>query len=185
MLRPMRSALVAIALAAIPSVSFAQDPPRPAASPYALKIQAGSRAVMARDFPGAADAFRQAIQLEPSKPDGYYFLGETQRLGGNLPESIEAFRTCVRMASQVGSDAFEGRCLQGIADSLERIEGRGEEARGAWNDAARFADSHQSNLTPQNARARVQALDAVAELERAYVPVRQRIAERERAARSP
>jgi hypothetical protein len=176
----VRFALLTTLLAAA-SPALAQTGSR--TPPYAEKIQQGMRATMARDFGRAASLFREAIQIEASRPDGYYFLAEMQRIQANMSEALEAFRTCARMASQASSVLYEGRCLQGIADTLEQMPNRHDEARGAWNDVARFADSHQALVTPQYARARISAIDVVAEQERTYVDVRQRIAERERVAR--
>jgi hypothetical protein len=89
------------------------------------------------------------------------------------------FRTASRLAS---SDArWQARSMQGVAETLERIEGKRNEARTAWTEYVRFVDQNQGVGFPELGRARVQALDAMRELDETYADVRERIATRARA----
>ncbi len=203
----MRRTLVvlALALACAPALAAAQprtapragagaaaqraqpgQPAQPRApSAYQQAVQNGVRLVLARDFEGAITALRQAVQAEPSNPEAYYFIAEAQRMKGDLTEAVEAFRTALRMAEQANNNRFKARALQGVADSLEQIEGRTDDARTAWGAYGTFADGHRDVSFPDVGRARIAAMDAVAEQERAYVEVRRRIHDREEANARP
>jgi len=177
---------LAVALATLPELAAAQTAPTTAPAtprgtpPYATACANGLRLLMARDFDGALGAFRQAVQIAGSDPTAFYYMGETQRVRGNLVDALEMFRTAARLAS-AGSDArMQARSLQGVAESLERTEGKRNEARTAWTEYMRFADQNQGVGFPDLARARIQALDAMRELDETYADVRERIATRER-----
>ncbi len=177
------AALLLLTLA--PAAARAQDDaaaerPRPETPPYMVEVQNGLRLAAARDFDGATAALRQAVQLNPSAPEAYYYQGEVHRLRGSLPEALESFRTAQRMAEQANEPKWQARAMQGAAETLERQEGQLAQARDAWLAYARFADGHRDTVNPEVARARIQAIDVVIEQEQAYVAVRQRIAERER-----
>lgn len=152
----------------------------PTTPPYMLKVQNGLRLAVGRDFEGAMAALREAMQLSPTEPEAHYYLGEVQRMQGNLAEALESFRTSQRMAQENGKPGWQARAMQGAAETLERQENQLEAARQAWTEYARFADANRQVSNPEIARARIQAIDAVTEQERAYVAVRERIAARER-----
>ncbi|MDW8362960.1 MAG: hypothetical protein RMK74_11215 [Myxococcales bacterium] len=161
----------------------AQAPSRGRTSPYAERVAQAIAASLARDWSRAAQLLREAVELEPSRPDAYGLLGAVHRQRDALQDAVESFRTCARMARQTTVESWEARCLHGIASTLERIPERLEEARAAWNELVRFLDVRPEALVAApHARARVSAIDTVLEQERVYVEVRQRIAERARAA---
>jgi len=177
---------LAVALATLPELAAAQTAPTTAPAtprgtpPYATACANGLRLLTARDFDGALGAFRQAVQIAGSDPTAFYYMGETQRVRGNLVDALEMFRTAARLAS-AGSDArMQARSLQGVAETLERTEGKRNEARTAWTEYMRYADQNQGVGFPDLARARIQALDAMRELDETYADVRERIATRER-----
>lgn len=193
--------VVALALACVPAVAAAQPRATPrggaaagqAAQPAATRepsayqqaVQNGVRLMLARDFDGAITALRQGVQAEPSNPEAFYFIAEAQRMKGDLTEAVEAFRTALRMAQQANHNRFQSRALQGIADTLERIDGRMADAREAWTQYSTFADTHRDVAFPEIGRSRIEAIDAAAEQERLYVDVRQRIHDREEANAHP
>jgi tetratricopeptide (TPR) repeat protein len=152
----------------------------PSASPYALKVQQGIRATLGQDLDGAVAALREAVQLEPTRADAYYYMAEALRLQGNLEPALEGFRTGARLAATNGDAFHQARCMHGAAGTLERMEGRLAEARQVWTELAAFADGHREVANPEIARARIEAVDAVTQLAQSYIAVRERIAERER-----
>jgi hypothetical protein len=109
----------------------------------------------------------------------FYYAGEIDRVQNNLPQALERFRTCAEFAERGSDDTHHARCLQGIAETLERTEGQLEAAREAWSNYVTFADAHRTVSNPEVGRARLQAIDAQMQQAGAYVEVRQRIAERE------
>lgn len=179
------TALVVLPVAAAPR-ALAQDDeqraaerPQPVTPPYMVEVQNGLRLALARDFEGAVATLREAVQLNPSNPHAYYYIGEVQRMRQSLPEALESFRTARRMAEQANEIVWQARAMQAIAETLERQENQLTAAREAWLALASFADSHRQQVNPEIARARIQAIDVVTEQEQAYVAVRQRIEERE------
>ena len=185
------SALALIGILASPVLALAQQrtqtenaeaevAPAPTTPPYMTKVQNGMRLAVARDFNGAIASLREAVQENPSRAEAYYYLGEVQRMQGNLPEALESFRTAARTAQSASDPAFRMRALAGVAATLELQENQLDASRTGWNEAATFADANRSVANPEIARARIQAIDAVTEQERAYVAVRERIAARER-----
>ena len=182
---------LALALATLPTLAAAQDAPSPPSAtppsmtphgttPYATQCANGLRLLLARDFDGALGAFRAAVQLSGSDPRAVYYMGETQRVRGELTEALEMFRTAARLAGASNDAAMQARGLQGAAEALERSEGRRNDARTAWAEYMRFADQNPTVAFPDLARARIQALDAMRELDETYADVRERIATRVR-----
>ena len=133
---------------------------------------------MAGDNGGARSAFTDAIAMDGSRPMAPYYLAAANRLAGNLEDALSGFRRAAELGGE--HPRWKGRALQGVAETLERMEGRLEEARTAWQEYVRFADSNATVTFPQMGRARVSAIDQVLEQENAYQRVRERIAERER-----
>jgi len=114
---------------------------------------------------------------DPARPQALFYLATANRMAGSLQEAITGFERAADNAEDL--PRWRARALQAVAETLERMDGQLEPARQAWQAYVRFADSHQAVAFPQIGRARIQAIDVVIEQERAYVEVRQRIAERE------
>lgn len=155
------------------------DPDRPQASEYLVLIQNAIRRAKNRDFDAAMEQLRDAFRLEPSNAIAFYYAAEIDRLQHNLPQALERFRTCQGFAEQTSDDAYQARCMQGMAETLERTEGQLEQARLAWAAYVEFADAHRQVSNPEVGRARLNAIDAQMEQDGAYAAVRERIAARE------
>lgn len=176
--RLLAALAVLTALAAAPVA--AQSAPD-AAARYAESVGRGTTALTSGDRNGALAAFRDAVQLEPSRPEAVCHLAATQRLAGDLSAAEEGFQACLRVARAANDSRWTARALHGVASTLERIPERMTDARTAWQEYVRFADGATTVASPAIGRARTTAIDQVVELERVMVDVRQRIAEREAA----
>ena len=143
-------------------------------------MREGLRLAAAGDLDGALASLRDAAQLDAAQPETHYYIGEIQRLRGELDQALESFQTAVRNAQRARQPAWQARGMQAIADTLERQPDKLAEAREAWMTYARFADGNREMASPEIARARMQAIDVATEQEIAYVGVRERIAARER-----
>jgi hypothetical protein len=176
--------LVSLALFTAPVIvsrASAQDAPAATGTtPYAEACADGLGKLRAGDTDGAVAALRRAVQLEQGRPLGFYYLGEALRVKRNYADSLEMFRTASRLARAAGDTRLEARALQGVADTLERIEGKRNEARAAWAEYLVFANANSEVAFPALANARIQALDTVRELDETYADVRERIAIRAR-----
>ncbi|MEQ8454884.1 MAG: hypothetical protein RLO52_23705 [Sandaracinaceae bacterium] len=153
---------------------------RPGADAYTQRTQAGIALLTGGDTPGAMGAFREAIEMDGARPMAAYYLAAAQRMSGNLDEALAGFRRAAELAQSADAARWQARALQGVADTLERMEGRIADARTAWEAYIAFADSHQTVAFPQMGRAHLAAIDRMLEQEGAYGDVRERIAARER-----
>ena len=128
-----------------------------------------------KDYPGAIDLYKRAIQLNPRSPLGPYLLGEAHLAMGNLSEAEAAFRQAEER-SDSKDPALRSRVLFVVADVLERQE-KWEPARAAWQKyaehAAKFADA---GAFPESAKKRLEVLAATLDREKKYAEVRARIA---------
>ena len=154
------------------------DNTRPGADAYTQRVQAGIALLVVGDSGGATAAFRDAVGMDGNRPMAPYYLAAASRLSGNLEDALNGFRRAAELGQ--AEPRWRGRALQGVAETLERMQGRLEDARTAWLEYVRFADANSVVTFPQLGRARVSAIDALLEQERAYVDVRERIAARER-----
>ena len=172
----MRAVLVASLVLALSAPAVAQE--RPAASEYVQRVQQGIALLTAGDAGGSINVFRQAVQLDGNRPEAIYYLACANRLTGSLDEAVRGFERAADVAET--EPRWRARALQGISETLERMHGRVEDARRAWQAYVQFADRNATVAHPQLGRARIQAIDMMAEQERVYVEVRARIAARER-----
>ena len=173
-------AISVLAQEAAPAEGEAETTERPHASEYIAKVQDAIRRAKNRDYEAAFETLRDAFRMEPSNPIAFYYAGEIDRLQTNLPQAMERFRTCVQFAGQSEEHRYHARCLQAMAETLERTEGELEAAREAWQTYVEFADGHRNVSNPEIGRERINAIDAQMQQAGAYVEVRERIAERER-----
>jgi tetratricopeptide (TPR) repeat protein len=87
-------------LAGTPLVFLVQSTPTPTPilgmTPRPYEAYASGVAALQRgDYQQAADFMLQVIELDPSLPDAYYFLGEASRLLGHPGEAVAAFDQAV------------------------------------------------------------------------------------------
>jgi cytochrome c-type biogenesis protein CcmH/NrfG len=181
---------LALALLGAPLVvsrAAAQEAPAaaPRTTPYAEACAEGLGKLRSGDTEGAVAALRRAVQLEQGRPLGFYYLGEALRVQRSHADALEMFRTASRLARAAGDTRLEARSLQGVADTLERIDGKRNEARAAWAEYLVFANANAEVASPALAHARIQALDTVRELDETYADVRERIAIRARETARP
>lgn len=146
------------------------------ASPSAGAIAKGHAAFMARDYPGAMSAYKEAIAQDGADPASYYFLGEAQIAGGSTVEADGSFAAGLRYAG--GKDDWRAKLLFVIADLRER-QGKWPEAKKAWEEYGQFVSTHP-NVKGYAATAteRVKVVDARVDLDSKYAPVKQRIEQR-------
>lgn len=166
------------------STALAQQRPapqeRPGADEYTQRVRAGIEQLMGGNGDQALATFREALAMTPARPEAQYYIGEASRMAGSFEDAVNAFRQAAALAQSANEPRWQARALHGVASTLERMEGRLEEARTAWQEYTRFADSHSTVSDPSIGRARIQAIDMMNEQEQVYVQVRQRIEERER-----
>ncbi len=183
------SLVTSMGLASAARAQEAQAPSEAASPPgadeYTRLISEGVSLMVSGDTDGGFDRFRRALSSDGARPQAPYYIAVLNRAGGNLEEAVSGFQRTAELAERANEPRWQARALQGAAFTLERMEGRIEEARTAWQTYVRFADAHTTVSHPQLGRARIQAIDMVIEQERVYVDVRERIAERERENATP
>lgn len=143
---------------------------------YVDRLQEGHRLYANNQHEAALTAYQAA--LDARSGDGYatYFVATTQRAAGNLDEALATFQLALERSNE--DDALHARVLMNIA-FLQEQRREFEAAREAWRAYIEFAEAHQDVATyVSNARQRLDAINAEVELDAAYEPVRQRIAER-------
>ncbi|MDH5492723.1 MAG: hypothetical protein OEY14_12290, partial [Myxococcales bacterium] len=150
----------------------------PSATPYFQALRRGMEKVVGGDLSGALVDLREAVGLEPQRPEAHCHLATALRLSGENGAALEEYRSCANTASAMGDAVFRARGLLGAADALEAIPGRLGEARDAWNALLEFAQANPAQIAPAVAQVRLSAIEAATAQERRYMDVRQRIAER-------
>jgi len=143
---------------------------------YRKACEAGNAKYAARDFSGAIEQYRKAIELNPKQGLGFYLLGEAELAAGSLTEAEAAWN---RAALESGEQdpALHARVLFVQADLKER-QLKWDEARAAWQVyldwATRFPNA---NAFPSSGQSRQQVIDSMKKQDKAYEIVRQRIEE--------
>ena len=136
-------------------------------------VRANAKAV-SRDFPGAIELYREAIQLQPTHPLGHYLLGEAQSASGNLTEAEASWTQADNVADKYPD--VKTRVLFCIADLRERQK-KWDDAKTAWQHYKEYVSAHaDAGGFPASADARIQAIDEAMKQDKAYDIVRQRIA---------
>jgi len=134
----------------------------------------GNAKFVSRDFPGAIDLYRKAIQLEPTNPLGHYLLGEAQSASGNLTEAEASWTHADNIGDK--NPQIKVRVLFCLADLKERQK-KWDDAKAAWQRYKDFITSHPgSGGMAASADARILAIDQALKQDKAYDIVRQRIA---------
>lgn len=169
-------AVLAFFLVLVPLVAEAQAPG--GSTPYVRKVREGVEAVVASNLDAGIAAFEEAIRIDPTFPEAHYYLGEAQRMKGELEAAVVSFRNAAQRAAQQADLLFQARSLHAVAQTLEQIPEKAEEARLAWNEAMSFGTARRQVYGPEIAQGRMQIIEALQTQERAYVAVRERIAAR-------
>jgi tetratricopeptide (TPR) repeat protein len=137
---------------------------------------AGNAKYVSRDFPGAIEQYRKAIQLNPKHPLGHYLLGEAQLAAGNMGEAEASWKQA-ELIADARDPTLRARILFVLADIKERQK-KWDDARAAWQVYADWAAKYSdAGVFPQSASSRQQVIDAMTKQDKAYDVVRQRIAE--------
>ena len=141
---------------------------------YAEGCIAGNRKYLTRDFAGAIEAYRAAVQLAPKHPLAYYLMGEAQLAANNMAEADAAWKQAEANADSK-DPTLRARVLFVIADLKERQK-KWDEAKTAWQAYSEWAAKFpNAGVFPGSATARVQAIDAALKQDKDYEVVRQRI----------
>jgi len=142
-------------------------------------IVKGNEKYVAKDYVGAIDLFKRAIQLNPRNPLAHYVLGEAYLATNNLGEAEAAFATAAELndLKDPRSSLVRSHVLFAVADCFER-EKKWEQARTAWQAYAEHAAKlgPDGGALPQSAVARLKAIDDALKQDQQYEIVRQRIA---------
>ena len=145
-------------------------------SAYLERIVEGHRLFTNNERDRALRAYRDALEARPDDARATYYVACSLRATGELQEALETFRRAASLAGD--DDALHAHALFNVALVLEALRDL-PAAQEAWRAYIAFAESHQNVATyVANARQRLEAITAVQELDTAYQPVRQRIAER-------
>ena len=137
----------------------------------------GNERYHAKDYTGAIDLFKKAIQFNPRNALGPYLLGEAYLALGNLPEAEAAFKTAEDLASDPKAPQLRSQILFAVADVYERQK-KWEQARTSWQTYTEHAAKlgPDGGSYPQSGAARIKAIDDALKLDKQYEIVRQRIA---------
>ena len=191
---------IAVGLGLAPS-DAAGDPPRPSApqarrsasapdagekhdpenvtslSPFMVLVGKGNELYAAKEFAGAIDVYKKAIQLSPKNPLGPYLLGEGYLATNSLSEAEAAFKAAAEINDAKTPPPIRSHVLFAVADCYER-EKKWEQARVAWQTYTDHAAKlgADSGAHPLSGVARLKALDDWLTLEKQSEQVRQRIA---------
>lgn len=150
------------------------------APPGMQALARGNAAYVARDWAAAMTAFREAQGHAEQRVQAMLGVAHCMAQQGNADGALAAFREAAAASAQqnvVASDRV--RALQSVAIQLEAM-GRWSDALAAWQEWVTFAEAHATVANPAIGRARVQAIQARDERERAESQVRARIEERRR-----
>lgn len=147
-----------------------------ALSQFMETLGKGTERYAAKDYPGAIDVYKKAVQLNPRHPLGPYLLGEAYLAIGNLGEAEAAFKTAEEL-NDPKLPLVRSHVLFAVADVYERQK-KWEQARAAWQvyteHAAKLGPDGGGH--PQSGAARIKAVDDWLKLDKQYEIVRQRIA---------
>ena len=135
----------------------------------------GNAQYLAKDYQGAIDTYRQAMTLAPKNPLGPYLMGEAQLATNNLPEAEASFVQAESLSDNRNAQ-LRSHILFCVANVKEARK-KTDEAKVAWQayteHASKFADG---GGFPATGTARMQVIDDLLKLNKAYEIVRERIA---------
>ncbi|HEX4515857.1 MAG TPA: tetratricopeptide repeat protein [Polyangiaceae bacterium] len=134
----------------------------------------GNAKFVSRDFPGAIDSYRKAIQLQPTNPLGHYLLGEAQSASGNLTEAEASWTNADNLGDK--DPPTKTKLLFVLADLKERQK-KWDDAKAGWQRYAQYVAAHpDAGGSAATSDARIKAIDDMLKQDKAYDIVRERIA---------
>ncbi len=150
-----------------------EAPPPKAAEEMEL-IQKGHASLLIRDYGKALDTYKLAAEKAPKSPAIHYYIATALKLKGDLDQAVESYRTAYLRATGE-EEGWKGPSLVGVALACE-TGAKWEDAKKAWQDYVSWA----AGKTPKPdltlvAKKRIEAIDAMLEMETLYAPVRELI----------
>jgi hypothetical protein len=157
-------------------------------SPYNEALAKGRKAVEANEIDKAISAYQEAIQVDPKAAVGYHLLAQMQIAKG---DSEAAAKTLKDARDKDGTEAEQSKVLMLTAilveqkvpgtpskPTLEALLPTVEEAKQAWQGFVAYVAGHPKALDYRaTGTERNKQLDLRVEREKAYIPVKQRIAD--------
>jgi tetratricopeptide (TPR) repeat protein len=139
-------------------------------------LKDGTTKYLAKDIPGAIEAFQAATELEPRNPLGFYYLGEAHVGNKDLPQAEAAWLKATQVADQ-GPAGLKVKIFFVMADLRERQK-QWDDAKAAWQQYADLLSTVPNGSTyPQVSAERIASIEAMQKQDKAYEIVRKRIAE--------
>lgn len=179
-LRALSFIAIAGALALVPLLASGEpqhfDPDnKTALSQYMATILEGNVLYAKKDWNGAIDTFKRAVQLSPNNPLGQYLLGEAYLGANNLGEAEAAFLAAEQVADSK-NPLLRAHVLFAVADVYER-EKKPEQAVTAWEAYVEHAQAYaDAGANPDAGLERLRVTQELVERTEAYAKVRERIA---------
>lgn len=157
------------------AASAAATPPKNMPSKEYLKLcEAGNAKYAGRDFAGAIEQYRKAIELTPKHALAFYLMGEAQLAAGNLTEADAAWNRAA-LESNEQDPSLRAKVLFVTADLRERQK-RWDDAKAAWQVYLDWAAKYPAASTfVASAQSRQQVIDTMLKQDKAYDVVRERI----------
>lgn len=150
------------------------------APPGMAALARANAAFAARDWAAALNAFREAQQHQEQRVEATLGVGSTLAQQQNADGALASYREAVDLTAGASAVPLSRvRALQALASHLEAMA-RWADALAAWNEFVTYAEAHPTVANAGIGRARVQAIQARDERERADSQVRARIEERRR-----
>lgn len=145
-----------------------------ALSEFMVSCVEGNGKYLARDYVGAIDSYRRAIQLAPRNPLAHYLLGAAQLATGNQVEAEAAWKQAESLADN-RDPLLRAKVLFVLADLKER-QRKLPEARDAWLSYQEWVTKEVDGGTLRlSAPSRLHAIEEMIKLDKAYELVRERI----------
>lgn len=179
-MRCLAGSVVLIVLLAASAARAEQASTAPARSredaQYNERIAEGHRLTKNNELPAALRAYQRALEVRRDDAMATYFVACVQRAQGNLDQALASFQEAARLAGDQ-DPVLNARALMNIA-FVREAQRDFTAAREAWRAYVAFIEGHARvpDYTA-NARQRLDAITTWEELDQAYEPVRQRIAE--------